>query len=173
MAVMAEILLQSIMLVPYEISEKDFVKGICSSAGALLLWRSPMKICRPCSHIGCHELTTNRYCDKHETQHQVEEQRYSLLRNRAYNPRRPEYHRLYHTAQWARLRRIQLSQQPWCAECLSMGVRTVATVVDHTTPHKGSLELFYDTDRLNSLCKSHHDQKTAHEDGGFGNQRKS
>lgn len=40
--------------------------------------------------------------------------------------------------------------------------------VDHIIPHKGDPELFWDQDNWQSLCKPHHDRKTATEDGGFG-----
>jgi len=45
---------------------------------------------------------------------------------------------------------------------------TNATVVDHIIPHKGDYKLMYDQNNLQSLCKYHHDVKTATEDGGFG-----
>jgi 5-methylcytosine-specific restriction protein A len=53
--------------------------------------------------------------------------------------------------------------------CQAEGHTVSATDVDHITPHKGNKELFYDVSNLQSLCHSHHSQKTAKEDGGFGN----
>ena len=47
-----------------------------------------------------------------------------------------------------------------------------ATIVDHIVPHKGDLALFYDQTNWQSLCKRHHDIKTAAEDGGFGNKKR-
>ncbi len=43
-----------------------------------------------------------------------------------------------------------------------------ADVVDHIIPHKGDQSLFWDSSNWQPLCKHHHDQKTAREDGGFG-----
>ena len=45
---------------------------------------------------------------------------------------------------------------------------TPATVVDHIKPHHGDQRLFWDVGNWQSLCKAHHDSKTATEDGGFG-----
>jgi 5-methylcytosine-specific restriction protein A len=47
-----------------------------------------------------------------------------------------------------------------------------ATVVDHKIPHKGDMKLFWDRSNWQSLCKCHHDIKTATEDGGFGHSLK-
>lgn len=45
----------------------------------------------------------------------------------------------------------------------------LATVVDHVIPHRGDMELFWDSDNWQSMHKQCHDKKTASEDGGFGN----
>lgn len=70
---------------------------------------------------------------------------------------------------WQRARATFLLRHPLCAECQRAGHVTVATVVDHITPHKGSQALFWETDNWQPLCKPCHDRKTATEDGGFGN----
>ena len=44
----------------------------------------------------------------------------------------------------------------------------VARVVDHIIPHKRDMTLFWDPDNRQSLCKHHHDVKTATKDGAFG-----
>jgi 5-methylcytosine-specific restriction protein A len=48
------------------------------------------------------------------------------------------------------------------------GVVRAANVVDHIVPHKGDQALFWDKNNWQSLCKPHHDAKTAREDGGWG-----
>lgn len=70
--------------------------------------------------------------------------------------------------------------------CQHDGILTAATVVDHVIPHRlkqaidsgdparieAARKLFWDSDgNWCSLCKRHHDIKTATEDGGFGRQR--
>ncbi|WP_085981300.1 MULTISPECIES: HNH endonuclease signature motif containing protein [unclassified Paenibacillus] len=42
-----------------------------------------------------------------------------------------------------------------------------ATVVDHITPHKGDMGLFWDQGNWQPLCATCHSIKTAKEDGGF------
>lgn len=51
----------------------------------------------------------------------------------------------------------------WCVMCLSVGVETLAVVVDHRTPlWKGGSN---EPSNLQGLCKYHHDEKTAQEAG--------
>jgi 5-methylcytosine-specific restriction protein A len=85
--------------------------------------------------------------------------------NRRYNRKeRPRYSKqLYKTVRWQRLRKQVLLKQPLCAECQRQGKITRATIVDHIKPHKGNLDLFWDEDNLQSLCKSCHDSKTVSE----------
>jgi 5-methylcytosine-specific restriction protein A len=64
-----------------------------------------------------------------------------------------------------------LSRNPLCVECERQGRITPATVVDHIIPHKGNLELFWDEDNLQALCKPCHDRKTAKE-GRWGEKGK-
>lgn len=68
-----------------------------------------------------------------------------------------EWEHLRKTARWLRLRVRQLSNEPMCRLCRALGKRTAATVCDHIKPHKGDVDLFYDPDNLQSLCKECHD----------------
>lgn len=77
------------------------------------------------------------------------------------------YHRLYGLQAWKQLRHSHLAANPLCVECLRDNKRRVATVVDHVEPHRGNLDLFFDTTNLQSLCKLHHDRKTAIENVSF------
>ena len=70
---------------------------------------------------------------------------------------RHEWHHLYKTAAWRRLRERQLAIQPLCDFCLRTEDITAAEVVDHVHPHRGDVELFHDASNLQSLCKHHHD----------------
>ncbi|MFF2156316.1 HNH endonuclease signature motif containing protein [Paenibacillus chitinolyticus] len=62
-----------------------------------------------------------------------------------------------------------LRKLPLCKYCKEAGKLTPSSVVDHIIPHRGNKELFWDRANWQPLCKSHHDAKTAKEDGGFGN----
>ena len=105
---------------------------------------------KPCKHAGCPELTREGWCPKHRPQHR---RRVSA-----------EYHGWYNLPIWTqRLRPAQLMREPFCRECARQGKRTRASVVDHVVPHRGDWALFVDAGNHQSLCKYHHDQKTARE----------
>jgi 5-methylcytosine-specific restriction protein A len=40
---------------------------------------------------------------------------------------------------------------------------TAAHATDHIIPHKGDLDLFWDSDNWQSLCERHHNAKSAKE----------
>lgn len=73
---------------------------------------------------------------------------------------------------WKKARNAFIKANPLCKTCKSEGYTTLANVVDHIIPHKGDMVLFWDQSNWQSLCKTHHNKKTAGEDGGFGNARK-
>lgn len=62
---------------------------------------------------------------------------------------------LYSTKGWKALRKAHLAGNPLCMACGRPG-----QVVDHTQPHKGDPDLFFDSENLTTLCKPHHDQVT-------------
>jgi 5-methylcytosine-specific restriction protein A len=88
-----------------------------------------------------------------------------------------DWHHLYNTKAWYRLRSIQLRDHPFCAmcmedagikvegrevqleQCLAKGIwpKAQANIADHIKAHKGDEALFFDPDNLQSLCKTHHD----------------
>lgn len=79
---------------------------------------------------------------------------------------------LYASPEWKAGRRQHLNANPWCVECLKTGRHKPATHVDHRTPHRGDLRLFWDRSNWDGLCHRCHSAKTARQDGGFGNERK-
>lgn len=70
------------------------------------------------------------------------------------------YHSIYHTTQWRRLRALKLNINPLCEQCEKQKMIEEATVVDHINPVQEGGEPF-DLNNLQSLCKSHHNSKTA------------
>ena len=110
-----------------------------------------LKPLRPCRHPGCAALTRESYCPAHKPQ-------------KAARRTSAEYHSWYSLPLWTDdLRPAQLLREPFCRECARRGIRTRATVVDHAQPHRGDWGLFIDPRNHQSLCKHHHDQKTARE----------
>ena len=111
---------------------------------------------RPCRHAGCSELTRDGWCPRHRPRHQ----------RRASE----DYHAWYNLPIWTdSLRPAQLLREPFCRVCAQAydagdpRSRTRATVVDHIEPHRGDWVKFVEQSNLQSLCKRHHDQKTARE----------
>ncbi|WP_286902089.1 HNH endonuclease [Vreelandella sedimenti] len=71
---------------------------------------------------------------------------------------RERYHHLYNTTKWRKLRLEQLNKEPLCKFCIAFDDRFAeATIVDHIEQHAGNLDLMYDKNNLQSLCKFHHD----------------
>lgn len=70
--------------------------------------------------------------------------------------------RLYDRQQWKRVRANQLEREPTCRMCRQEGapIPRPAHHVDHITPlEKGGAP--FDRNNLQSLCHSHHSEKTA------------
>ena len=118
----------------------------------------PRRPKRPCNYYGCKELiTAGGYCEAHKKlkQKQVDSNR-GTSTQRGYN------------SVWRKARKRYLAANPICVECEREGKLTASTEVDHIIPHQGDMDLFWDEDNWQALCKSHHSAKTAREDGGFG-----
>jgi 5-methylcytosine-specific restriction protein A len=108
----------------------------------------PYSSLRKCTFPGCNVLVKSGRCPAHSAK---------LVK------RNPAVKKLYNSRQWQAMRAIQLSTEPWCRDCLSENAHTLATEVDHITPHLGDAQLFFDPTNLQSLCESHHSSKTAKE----------
>lgn len=121
-------------------------------------WKAPTPCCKP----GCPEVVNGRFCDEHQID-------YDKKRNHRIDSNRPSAAKRGYDARWRRARRYYLRRNPLCVEHKKRGEYVSATVIDHIVPHKGDSQLFWDESNWQSLCKKCHDQKTAREDGGFGN----
>lgn len=71
---------------------------------------------------------------------------------------------------WQKARLQFLRANPLCVMCKAQGRVQAAEVVDHSTPHRGDMEIFWDQSRWQSLCKRHHDSDAQIRDKG-GKQR--
>ena len=85
--------------------------------------------------------------------------------------RNKDVRRLY-DYRWRQARVSFLTRNPLCIKCEEDNKIVPATVVDHRIPHKGDIDLFWDSDNWSALCKRCHDVKTAKEDGAFGREVK-
>lgn len=105
----------------------------------------PHKFKKPCQYSNCPELTHKRFCKKHNSYN-------SSDRSKPYSHK------------WRKERARFLKENTLCVRCFKNGKLVKATVVDHVTPHRGDMELFWDRSNWQVLCKSCHDSKTATED---------
>lgn len=123
-----------------------------SPQGLFFYWRNklPWKPRTYCKSPGCNQLVDTGYCEKHK---QVKTDSQPSRNSTA----------LGYNARWQRARLMYLREHPLCVECLKSNVVCAASVVDHIEPHKGDMELFWDEDNWQSLCKRHHDKKTGKE----------
>lgn len=71
---------------------------------------------------------------------------------------------------WRKLRARFLATKPLCKMCADIGMVELAIDVDHITPHKGNVQLFWDWSNLQGLCKHHHQSTKARieRSGEFG-----
>lgn len=136
----------------------------------------PVAAAKPCRTPGCNVLVRDGsgYCPAHKrvVRKEVESRRESSTK-RGYGYK------------WQKAREGYLRNHPLCADHHGRGLYVQATVVDHKVPHRldeaiksGDADriakaqaLFWDRNNWRSLCKTCHDQKTAREDGAFGNPR--
>ena len=110
-----------------------------------------------CRKSGCTKLTTDQYCEAHKDHVKKYNQDRGTAAQRGYD------------AKWRKARARFLRDNPLCKDCLDVGKVIAATVVDHITPHRGNVVLFWDEKNWQGLCSTCHSRKTAKEDGGFGN----
>jgi 5-methylcytosine-specific restriction protein A len=138
----------------------------------------PARPRKPCRQSGCGALIAGgeHYCLKHAKAKQSDDAaRRGTAAQRGYD------------SAWTKARAHYLRAHPLCVHCQRDNQVTEATVVDHIIAHrlKDALDsgndvliararaLFWDSaGNWQSLCKTHHDIKTAAEDGGFGRARK-
>lgn len=57
---------------------------------------------------------------------------------------------------WQQARLGWLRKNPLCIRCEKKGINVAATVVDHITPHRGDMELFWARTNWQSLCTNCH-----------------
>jgi hypothetical protein len=75
---------------------------------------------------------------------------------------------LVRSRSWQQAREGWLRKHPLCEMCMAETPQrlTAATLIDHIIPHRGDKVLFWAADtNWQSLCRQHHDVKTAQEDG--------
>jgi len=118
----------------------------------------PSRSKKPCAQPGCPELIEagNTYCEEHRKKE-------SRRRNKRYdnNQRDPKLKKFYSSARWQKVRRKKIKRDPLCEHCAEAGITKPADLVDHIIPLKVDWSLRLRLDNLQSLCRSHHQTKSA------------
>ena len=115
-----------------------------------------------CGELGCKNPKSefNRFCMVHGGKNTP---RY----NPKINQDRKEFNDMYQTKQWKKLRQIQLSLYPMCAGCLMEGRYISANTVDHLFPWSQIGVTAFTYNQFQSLCSTHHAEKTQLEQRGI------
>ncbi|VVO24181.1 HNH endonuclease [Pseudomonas fluorescens] len=58
--------------------------------------------------------------------------------------------------EWQKARVVHLNDNPLCVYCQREGRVTAASVVDHSVPHRGDMDIFWDKSQWVSLCAHCH-----------------
>ena len=66
---------------------------------------------------------------------------------------------------WRKFRTAYLSAHPLCVMCEAEGKTEAATVVDHVTPHRGDMVLFWQGP-FQALCAAHHSRHKQRQEQG-------
>lgn len=69
---------------------------------------------------------------------------------------------LHNSKRWRKTARLHKQQNPLCVECLKEGISNPVDHTDHIVPVRDGGDP-YDPDNMQSLCKSHHFEKTMQE----------
>lgn len=128
----------------------------------------PYRPNKPCAFSRCPNLVPvgKTYCPKHQPYDQAQRQRQDRDRGTAWS-------RGY-DSEWRRLRDHHLKANPLCSSCLKNGILRAGTCVDHIRPFQDRSDpLRLDPNNLQTLCAECHAIKTATQDGGFGNNKRS
>lgn len=69
---------------------------------------------------------------------------------------RPSARKRGYDTRWDQASRAYLGKHPYCAMCSAEGKQVLATVLDHITPHRGDMTLFWQRSNWAGLCDAHH-----------------
>lgn len=87
--------------------------------------------------------------------------------------------KMYHTAQWRKVRLRLFALNPLCVECLRENKTTIAVVADHIIPVSTGINeveqqrLMWDFKNLQGLCEKCHNQKSGKESKKNGFNKKN
>jgi 5-methylcytosine-specific restriction protein A len=136
-----------------ETESTTHARGTGAEAGQTV---SPQRILSACTIPGCPRRSVGRgLCAEHE-----------MRRRAAYDATRPNSQERGYDAEWARLRKQVLAEEPTCRIC-----GEPSTDAHHIVPiAQGGDRL--DRETIAALCHTCHSRLTATQHGGYGNARR-
>ncbi len=116
---------------------------------------------KPCCKAGCRHfaLPGKSMCQEHYDAWMKIQQAKRNAHRDSIEPYRQQSQERGYNNRWRKARKQYLLEHPICAMC-----GQPATDVDHIVPHKGDMELFWDTENWQPLCHKCHSKKTWYED---------
>lgn len=110
---------------------------------------------RPCARPGCrHFAPCPVHAQRQNPAAKLYDQERGTSAERGYGSR------------WRKEARGYLAEHPFCVGCESKGRTKIAKLVDHIVPVSVAPERFWDRSNWQSLCRAHHNRKTAAEARG-------
>ena len=121
----------------------------------------PKKPKHPCAMVGCPELTSEKYCAKHQAEYEkIKASQPKKKYERKPDKDRPNSSQRGYGARWQKARRWYLKRHPLCQMCEAEGRLTPATQVHHKIKHNGNYQLFWNRSLWVGLCASCHSKLT-------------
>lgn len=115
---------------------------------------------KPCSKIGCSQLTRERYCTDHKDEHVAQTKHYDRF------SRDTKTKAFYNSGAWRKLRNmVKIRDAGLCQMCLVDKKIVAGVEVDHIIPIKVDWSLRLTESNLQLLCRSCHNKKTATDKG--------
>jgi 5-methylcytosine-specific restriction protein A len=111
-----------------------------------------MPILQPCASAGCSTLVPSGRCTDHQRE---------VYRTKKKAPDRSKDY----DWDWRKLREHHIRREPFCRVCMESGKPVAAEEVDHIEPLAKAPERRLDPANIQSLCRDHHHEKTAMENG--------
>ena len=80
------------------------------------------------------------------------------------NIRSEDRKKIYNSTKWKQVRELAMIRDEFlCVECKKLGILTKGEEVDHIEELQDRMDLAYDLDNLQLLCRKHHRDKTERE----------
>ena len=122
----------------------------------------PLRTLRECKHAGCHKLSRNGYCPRHQAEQQAKDKIIKAQRGKLYDKtcRNKDSTAFYKSDVWRLVReKVLIRDNFLCQECLKYGINTFSNIVDHIKELTTHPELALDMENLTTKCATCHSRR--------------